>query len=121
MPQISPTVRNVAIILLLAALVDVVPGGGTASSTVLEAIYLAFLGAFAFIATRLYREHRSRIYGVGLRQRTIAYVAVGVIALTLTGTTVLWNQGAAGNIAWLVLLLGAGWALFEVVRSSRRY
>ncbi|HET9073005.1 MAG TPA: hypothetical protein VFN48_00365 [Solirubrobacteraceae bacterium] len=121
MPQINRTFRNVAIILVIAALVDVVPGGGAASSTALEFIYLGFLGAFAWIASRLYREHRSMIYGLGQRRRTVAYVAAGVVALTLVGTDVLWNTGPAGNIAWLALLVGAGWALFEVFRSSRRY
>jgi hypothetical protein len=73
------------------------------------------------VATRLYREHRTALYSLGTRARTIAYVAVGVIALTLTGTNTLWNQGAAGNIGWLILLGGAGYALFTVFRNARRY
>ena len=121
MPTINRTFRNVAIILVIAALVDVVPGGGDASGTALEFVYLAFFGAFVFVASRLYREHRHTLYGLGTRRRAVAYVAVGVIAVTLTGTDWLWNKGAAGNIGWLVLLIGSGYALFEVFRSSRRY
>ena len=121
MPQINTNTRNVAIILVLAALVDVVPGGGTGSSTALEFIYLAFFGAFVWVAFRLYREHRTTIYALGSRRRAIAYAALGVVALTLTGTNTLWNKGPAGNIAWLVLLAGAGYALFEVFRGARRY
>ncbi len=119
--RVNPTTRNVAIILVLAGLVDVVPGGGQASSTALEFVYLAFFGAFVFVATRLYREHRSSIDGLGDRRRATAYVALGVIALTLTGTNTLWNKGAGGSIAWLVLIGGAGYALYQVVRSSREY
>ncbi len=122
MPEINRNYRNLAIILVIAALVDVVPGGGDASSTVLEFVYLAFFGAFVWVASRLYREHRTSLYGLGSRRRAIAYVAVGVIALTLTGTNRLWHDaGATGNIAWLVLLAGAGYALFDVFRSARRY
>jgi hypothetical protein len=122
MPQINPIFRNVVIILVIAGLVDVVPGGGSASSSVLEAVYLAFFGAFVFVASRLYREHRTSLYSLGTQRRAIAYAAVGVIALTLTGTNQLWhNDGAAGNIAWIALLAGAGYALYQVFRASRRY
>jgi hypothetical protein len=119
--RIDPAYRNVAIILVLAGLVDVVPGGGEASSTALEAVYLAFFGAFVYVATRLYREHRSSIDGLGDRRRATAYVALGVIALTLTGTNALWNHGAGGNLAWLVLIGGSAFALFRVFRSTREY
>lgn len=121
MLQINRNFRNIAIILVLAALVDVVPGGGNASGTALEFVYLAFFGAFVWVASRLYREHRTAIYSLGNRRRATAYAAVGLIAVTLTGTNTLWNDGPAGNIAWLVLLAGAGYALFEVFRSTRRY
>jgi hypothetical protein len=121
MSRINPTYRNVVILLVIAALVDVVPGGGNASGTALEFVYLAFFGAFVFVASRLYREHRVAIYSIGSRRRAIAYAALGVIALTLTGTNTLWNKGPAGNIGWVVLLGGAGYALFEVFRSARRY
>jgi hypothetical protein len=122
MPQINRTYRNLAIILVIGALVDVVPGGGNASSTVLEFVYLAFFGAFVWVASRLYREHRTSLYGLGSRHRAIAYAAVGVIALTLTGTDRLWHDsGAAGNIAWLVLLGGAGYTLYRVFHSARQY
>lgn len=122
MPRINRTYANIAIILALAAVVDLVPGGGNASRTVLEFVYLAFFCAFVWIASRLYREHRTTLYGLGTRRRAIAYVAVGVIAVTLTGTHRLWDDaGAAGNIAWLILLAGAGYALFDVFRSAREY
>jgi hypothetical protein len=121
MPEINRTFRNVVIVLVIAGLVDVVPGGGDASGTVLEFVYLAFFGAFVFVASRLYREHRGAIYSLGNRRRAIAYAAVGVIALTLTGTNRLWHSGAAGNLGWIILIGGAAYTLFEVVRSARRY
>ncbi len=121
MPEINPAVRNVVIILLIAGLVDVIPGGGAASNTTLEAIYLLFFGAFVFVGTRLYREYRTSLYSLGTNKRAISYGAGGLIALTLTGTNTLWDKGAGGKVIWLVLLIIAGYALFEVVRSTRRY
>jgi hypothetical protein len=121
MLRIPRNIRNIAIVLVIAGLVDVVPGGGNASGTALEFVYLAFFGAFVWVASRLYREHRTALYSLGNHRRAIAYAAVAVIALTLTGTNRLWDAGPAGNIAWLVLLAGAGYALFEVFRSARRY
>jgi hypothetical protein len=120
MPQINPTVRNVAIILVIAAIIDVVPGGGAASNTALQFVYLAFLGAFAWIASRLYREHRRSIYGLGERRRTIAYIAVGVGAVVLTATHRLWATGP-GGIVWIILIGGCAYALFQVIRSAQRY
>ena len=119
--KLSSGTRNLLILAALAAVVDFAPGGGNASSTLLEFIYLTFFGAFAWGASRLYRERRQSIYLLGDRRRAIAYVAVGVIALTLTGTTKLWHSGAGANLLWLALLLGAGYTLFAVIRSSRTY
>lgn len=112
--------RNVAIILALAALVYAVPGGGPAAQTIAQALYLGFLAAFAWIASRIYREHRLSLYALGDRNRAIVYVALGVLALTLTATGVLWST-SLGSIAWLVLVAAALLALFEVFRASRSY
>ena len=118
---ISRSLRNLLIIVALAAAVDFVPGGGNASSTLLEFIYLTFFAAFVWAASRLYREHRSSLHGLGDQRRTVVYVALAVIALMLTGTSKLWNSGAGGEFAWLALLAAAGYALYAVFRSTRSY
>ncbi|HWD85869.1 MAG TPA: hypothetical protein VG321_08965 [Solirubrobacteraceae bacterium] len=114
------TARNVAIVLLLAALIDVVPGGGPAAQTLIQVISLAFLGVIAWVASRLYREHRMSIYGLGDRRRAIVYAAAGVATLTFTASSRLFQSGI-GSVVWLLLLGGCAFAVFRVFRSAREY
>ncbi len=45
--------RNIVIVLALAAIVDIVPGGGTAADVVVTAVSLIFLAALAWVASLL--------------------------------------------------------------------
>jgi len=113
------TARNIAIILVIAAIVVVVPGGGTAARLITQAVSLAFLAAIAWFAMLMYREHRYDLYALGDRRRAILYVALGVAALTLTGTHKMWAS-SGGSVAWLVLLGGSVYAVVAVVVAARR-
>ena len=112
--------RNIAIIFIIAALVVLVPGGGTGASVALQAVYLVFLATLGWFAYVMYRQHRTTLYSLGDRRRAILYVAVGVAAVVLTGTSKLWST-SAGQVAWLVLLGGAVYAVIAIVWSARRY
>jgi surface polysaccharide O-acyltransferase-like enzyme len=114
------TVRNIAIIFAIAALVVLIPGGGTGASVAVQAVYLVFLASLGWFASMMYRQHRTTIYSLGDRRRAILYVAVGVAAVVLTGTSKLW-QTSGGSVAWLVLLGAAIYAVIAVVWSARRY
>lgn len=114
------TVRNVVIILALAALIDLVPQGGRGASVAGQAVWLVFLATLVWYAAIMYRQHRVSLYSIGDRRRGILYGAVAVAALTLTATSRLWNTGA-GSVAWLVLLAAAAYAIIAVVLSARRY
>jgi hypothetical protein len=116
----NATARNVAIIAVLAAVVAVLPGGGTAANVVLTGIYLIFLGAIVWVATIMYREHRSSLYLLGDGKRALLYIAGGVLAVTLTATQRLWNT-PAGSIAWLVLVGASVYVGFAVLWAARRY
>ena len=63
------TARNIAIVLALAAIIDLVPGGGTAANVVIQAISLIFLGALAWVVAIMYREHRNALYSLGDSRR----------------------------------------------------
>jgi ABC-type phosphonate transport system ATPase subunit len=119
--RISTGFRNVVIILAIAAVVAIVPGGGAASNTIVQALSLAFLAAIAWVASRLYREHRVALYSLGDRRRLILYTAVGVATLTFCATDRLWNKGGLGSVAWVLLIAIAAFAVFEVFRSAREY
>ena len=118
--KINEHVRNWLIILVIAGLVVALPGGGTASSVALQAASLAFLAAIAWVASRMYREHRMTLYSLGDRRRAIVYVAVGVATLTFSASARLL-VGGAGTVVWLVLIGGAAYAVFAVFRAARRY
>ena len=119
--QLKTNVRNV---LVIAALAGVIYGlgntGDFALSTLVTAITLAFLAAMAWIASRLYREHRIDIYGLGTRRRAIVYVALGVGALALTAVDRFTATGF-GTVIWLVVLGCCIYALYAVWRSTREY
>ena len=114
------TIRNIVIILVIAALIVVVPGGGTGASVAGQAVSLAFLAAIGWFASVMYRQHRTTLYSLGDGRRAIAYVAVGVAALTLTATSRLWHS-PGGSIAWLVLMAGSVYAVFAIFWAARKY
>ena len=118
--KLNTHVRNFAIIALIAAVIVAIPGGGSASSFIVQAISLAFLAAIAWVASRLYREHRVALYSLGDRKRAILYVAAGVATLTFTASGRLFNTGP-GAVVWILLLAGCAYAVFWVFRSSREY
>jgi hypothetical protein len=114
------TARNILIVLALAAVIDIVPGGGTAASVVVQAISLIFLGALVWVVSLMYREHRNELYSLGDRRRAALYAAVGVLAVTLTATSRLWSS-SLGTVAWLLLIAGALYGGVTVLFSMRRY
>lgn len=116
----NANVRNVAIVLVIAALVVLVPGGGTGASVAIQAVSLAFLGAIAWFASLMYRQHRNDLYSLGDGRRAAVYAALAVATLTLTATSRLRGTGA-GSILWLALLAAAIYVVGTVVWSARRY
>ena len=114
------TARNIIIILVIAALVALIPGGGTGASVALQALYLLFLASLGWFASVMYRQHRTTLYSLGDRRRAILYTAVAVGVVVLTGTSKLW-QSSGGSVAWLVLLGAAIYAVIAVVWTARRY
>jgi len=118
--KINQNARNIGIVLVLAVAVDAVKGGQTVATVVLQAISLAFLAVIAWIASRLYREHRTTIYSLGTRRRTIVYVAAGVVTLLFTASDRMLDT-AAGTVAWIAILVAAVYAVYAVFRSARQY
>ena len=106
--------------LVLAALLVVIPGGGRGATVAIQTVSLAFLASICWFASLMYRQHRIELYSLGDKKRAVLYVAAGVVALTLTATSRLWSTGA-GEIAWFVLIGSAVYAVFALVWSVRRY
>jgi hypothetical protein len=113
-------VRNVVIVLGLAAAVAFLPAAGVGAAFLGWLLGVGFLGALAWFISRLYREYRLTLYGLGDRNRGLLYGAVGVTVLTLTGTRLLWET-PVGVVAWFALLGAAIYAVVFVYRAARDY
>ncbi len=118
--SVSPAVRNVAIIAVLAAMVAILPGGGTAANVVLTALYLAFLCATLWVASIFYRERRETLYMLSDGRRALLYGGAAALAVTLTATHRLWAT-PAGSVAWLVLMGASIYVVCAVIWAARRY
>jgi hypothetical protein len=112
--------RNVAILILLALIVWLVPGGGTAGATVSNVLGLAFAASLLFLGFRLYMEHRESIFGLPERQRGILYASLTLAAVALVGTSHMWDTGG-GTILWIVLMGAAAVGLYSVWQTYRAY
>ncbi len=110
-------VRNIAIILLLALLLTVLPAGGNLATGVLTAVSLIFLGAIALLAIRFWRDKSLTRDAMTDRQRGIIYCSLGAIALMIAGTDELLATGP-GTIAWLLVLAVSGWLIFNTWREA---
>lgn len=118
--SINPNVRNVLIVVAIAAVVALVPGGGTTANVVIQAVSLIFLAALLWVASIMYREHRTTLYSLGEGRRAALYAAVAVLAVTLTATAQLWRT-SAGSVAWLVLIGASIYTGGAVIWAARKY
>jgi hypothetical protein len=114
-------VRNVIIILLLAAAVNFLPGGDEGSNAVGNLLTIIFFSGLAFLAYRLYMENRETLGILDDKLRALLYGSFAVAALAIAATSRLWNEGGAGALLWFALLAAAGYGLVTVYRAYREY
>ena len=120
-PDRAKHIRNVAILIALALIVWLVPGGQTAGVTIGNILTIVFVGGLFFLGYRLYQEHRETIFGLEDRQRGLLYGAAALIAFALVATRRMWDAGGLGGVVWLALMGAALYALYSVWRSYRTY
>jgi len=113
-------VRNVGIVVLIAAAVYALPSGGTLASTVGAVLGVALGAAIALLALRGYREYRERIYLLGDRHRALFYGSLALAVYLYVAHTRMWRTGT-GQLLWILLALAALWGLVEVYRRYRAY
>jgi hypothetical protein len=114
------TARNVAIVVVIAAAVYFIPGGGRAAGTFEAALWVGFGVGIAYLGMRLYREHRISLHGLGDRHRGLLYSAAAVGVFIYAARRRMWETGL-GELLWFVLLGLVVYALLEVYRHSRSY
>ena len=64
---LNTTIRNILIVLVIAALVALVQGGETAANVAIQAVTLAFLATIVWFLSLTYRERRISLYAPGRR------------------------------------------------------
>lgn len=112
--------RNVAIVALIAAAVEFLPGGGRAVEAFAAALWIVFAAGFAYFAYRLYRERHADLYGLGDRHRAMLYGAIALTFITAAAQPRMW-QTAFGEFVWFALIGSSLYTLFVVYRYYRTY
>jgi hypothetical protein len=113
------TLRNIAIVMLLALVVAFVPGGGNAAATILAALTMGFLAAIAWMVYVMSRQNQLTLATLSDSRRAILYGALGMIALLIAGSDELFATGG-GTVAWILLLgasVGAIWRVWVDANS----
>ncbi|HEX8084254.1 MAG TPA: hypothetical protein VF529_08185 [Solirubrobacteraceae bacterium] len=116
----GPAPRNIAIIVLIALAVWLVPGGGTAAGIVGALISIAFGVAIWFALVYVYRNFRTTIYSLGDQNRGLLYGGLAAI-LFLGASAERFFETALGTFVWFAVLGGAAYCLFAVFRTWREY
>ena len=120
-PDTGKHLRNIAIILLLAVAVWLVPGGGQASATISNLLGNVYIAGILFFGFRIYMERRETILGLEERQRGILYAAVALAVITLVATSRMWDAGGLGAMLWLAFIGLAVYGVYGVWRAYREY
>lgn len=115
-----PAVRNVLIVLAIAAAVAFLPGAGGGAATVRAVLSTLILIAFVTIFARFYREHRQDLFTMNERWRLQLYGAIGVIVLALASASRLFATGP-GTLLWLMAMGGCAFLLYRCWREYRAY
>jgi hypothetical protein len=114
------TLRNVAIVMLLAVVVAFVPAGGNAADTILTAITMGFLAAIAWSLYVLSRQQQLTLATLSDGRRAILYAALGLIALLIAGSDEMFESGG-GTLAWILLLGASMAAIWRVWTEANTY
>ncbi len=114
------TLRDVAIIMLLALAVAFTPSGGNAADTILTAITMGFLAGIAWMLFVLSRQNQLTLAALSDGRRAILYAALGMIALLIAGSDRLFSTGG-GTLLWIVLLGASVAAIWRVWLDANSY
>jgi len=112
--------RNVAIIVLLALVVWLAPGGGEGADLVGKTLNAIFIVVTAMIVGILYRQYRGEIFSLGDQWRFALYAAVGIALLTVSITGRMWATGP-GALIWFALIGASSYTLYVVWQRYRSY
>lgn len=116
----NKTLRNVLIVVAVAAAVAFLPGGGDTAQLVSALLGIGLMVIFVLLGIRFYRENRVAVFSLGDKHRGLLYGALGAIVLALAGRSKLLDTGL-GSLVFVLLLVGAIGALYAVWQHHRAY
>ena len=116
----AKNLRNALIVLVIAAAVFAIPGGGQAASTFEAALFVVFGVAIGYLGLRMYREYRASLYDLGDRFRALLYGAIAVAGFVVMSQKRMWESGL-GELVWFVLVGLVVYAVLVVIRHARSY
>lgn len=114
------TLRDVAIIMVLALFVAFAPSGGNVAEAILTAITMAFLAAIAWSVFVLSRQNQLTLATLTDARRALLYAALGMIALLIAGSDELFSSGG-GTLVWIILLAASVAAIWRVWADANTY
>lgn len=120
-PDAAKNLRYGAIVVALALVVWLVPGGEAGGATVSNVLTVLLLGGLAFFAYRSYMENRVMLLDLEDRRRAVLYGSFALAAFAIVATSRLWAAGGPGALVWLMLVGAAAYGVYSVVRSVREY
>jgi hypothetical protein len=116
----AEVVRNIAIVVLIALVVWLVPGGGEGADFVSQLLNAVFIVVIAYIVGVMYRRYRGEIFALGDAWRFALYAAIGVAVVTVSVSGKLFDSGA-GAALWFALVGAASYTVYLVWRRHRSY
>jgi hypothetical protein len=112
--------RNVTIVLVIAAAVYFIPGGGRAAGTFEAALWVAFSVGLCYVGLRMYRERGVTLHGLGDRHRAMLYGGTALAFFAYAAQHHMWET-SFGTLEWFVIVGFVIYAAMEVFRHSRTY
>jgi hypothetical protein len=109
------------VVMLIALVLVVLPGGGNALDVILTLLTMAFLGAIALLGYRLFRQYRFDIDALEPNLRLALYGSVGLAILTFVATDRLFDAAGLGILLWFALLALCSYGLYWTWTRYRSY
>ena len=112
---------KIGVVMLVALVIVVLPGGGNALEVLLTLLSIAFLAAIAFLGYRLYRQYSFDIETLEPNVRLTLYASIGLAVITFVGTNRLFDAGGLGVLLWFALLALCSYGLYWTWTRYRSY
>jgi hypothetical protein len=112
---------KIGVVMLVALVIVVLPGGGNALEVVLTLLWIALLASIAFLGYRLYRQYSFDIETLEPNVRLTLYASIGLAVITFVGTNRLFDAGGLGVLLWFALLALCSYGIYWVWLQYRSY